>query len=507
MRTKHFIFALWSILLIPFLEIKAEDATRQANVFEQEANRFLKQERYQDAIDYYIRSMDMSRLSENKHTYARCLLGIGLTYSRIGDIDKAVFYLKKAYDEASAVKDTSLMADAAHYLASSYCIKIDVKKAKYWLAVFDNKNWGSPVMNQYYRTYVNMFVSMLEGNIDRSIRYGSEAIRCAESNKLGNRYIFVCYGVYVYLFLQKGDFEQALKNAEIYGRYARESGQRTRLQGYYEIMRDIYKQKGDSLRSKKYELMATNLSDSVIRRSQIDSLNNQLLEYQSKEAKEDVRALNMRINRHLFANLVFAVITFLLLALIAIVVVSNRRMKKAQLQLIRKNDELMNAEKKNKELLKQHYSTSSTSEKGIEEEEPTVKGGISLSTEQANQLLNRILSVFEDVSMISRQDFNLNMLAQETGSNTSYISWVINNTYKKNFKTLLSEYRIREACRCIADKENYGHLTMQAIYKQLGYSSASAFIAAFKNVMGMTPSAYQKRIKEKKAVGETGNDD
>ena len=78
------------------------------------------------------------------------------------------------------------------------------------------------------------------------------------------------------------------------------------------------------------------------------------------------------------------------------------------------------------------------------------------------------------------------------------MSWVINNTYHKNFKTLLNEYRIREVCRRMEDKTNFGHLTIQALSNSLGYSSPSNFLRAFKNVNGMTPSMYQKLISEKK---------
>lgn len=491
-------FLLMPVFAFPEAPSKVGPSHKEeASAFEKAADRFLENEAYRDAIDYYVRGMDLSRHLNDKRTYSHCLFGIGKAYSHIGDVDKSLFYLKKSYDEAVSLNDTYLMADAAHLLAASYCIKQDVKGARCWLKVFEGSAWDKTVTKAYYTAYVRMFIQMMEGNANLAIRYGREAIRCAERSRLDDSHIFVCYGAYVYLFLLKGDYRQALKNAESYGRYARKSGKRQRMQGYYEIMRDIYAQKGDTAISRRYALMASCLSDSLIARSQIDSIDNLLLEYQNKESKENLHALNVRMNHHLFINFVFAIIILLLLAITAIVVINNRRMKKAQLQLIWKNDELLNAEKKNKELLQQHYGTPPGGKENRMTEEETIDGGsINMDDERVNQLLSRILAVLEDVATISRTDFNLNMLAQKVGSNTTYTSWVINKTYKKNFKTLLNEYRVREACRCLADEKNYGHLTIQAIYKELGYSSASTFIAAFKNVMGMTPSAYQRRMKE-----------
>ena len=73
---------------------------------------------------------------------------------------------------------------------------------------------------------------------------------------------------------------------------------------------------------------------------------------------------------------------------------------------------------------------------------------------------------------------------------------MINDAYDKNFKTLLNEHRIREACRRMADQEHYVHLTLQAIYEDLGWTSAAGFIQSFRKVNGMTPSMYQKLLRK-----------
>lgn len=103
----------------------------------------------------------------------------------------------------------------------------------------------------------------------------------------------------------------------------------------------------------------------------------------------------------------------------------------------------------------------------------------------------------DDVSVISREDFSLSMLAQKVGSNTKYVSTVINDTYGRNFKSYLNEFRIREACRRLSDTEHYGNLTIEAIYRELGYKTAAGFIQAFRKINGMTPSQYQKLARER----------
>ena len=115
-----------------------------------------------------------------------------------------------------------------------------------------------------------------------------------------------------------------------------------------------------------------------------------------------------------------------------------------------------------------------------------------LTYEQQKTLLEKINLVMENVSMICREDFNLAMLSKAVGSNTKYVSKVINDLCGKTFKTYLNEYRIREACRRLVDKENFGNLTIKAIHQELGFRTTTSFVAAFRKVMGMTPSEYKK---------------
>ncbi len=87
-------------------------------------------------------------------------------------------------------------------------------------------------------------------------------------------------------------------------------------------------------------------------------------------------------------------------------------------------------------------------------------------------------------------------------SNTKYVSAVINESYSKNFKTFLAEYRIRYASKLLTDSEHYGHLTLAAIGAAVGYSSQNNFTLAFKKIIGVTPSVY-KRLAESQG-GEQG---
>jgi AraC-like DNA-binding protein len=96
---------------------------------------------------------------------------------------------------------------------------------------------------------------------------------------------------------------------------------------------------------------------------------------------------------------------------------------------------------------------------------------------------------------IYEDEFNINQLAELVGYKYRFVSHVINEESGVNFKTMLSEYRIKEACRRINDTAHYGNFTIEAIATGVGFKSRSQFIAMFRRVTGLTPSEYQKQAK------------
>ena len=56
---------------------------------------------------------------------------------------------------------------------------------------------------------------------------------------------------------------------------------------------------------------------------------------------------------------------------------------------------------------------------------------------------------------------------------------------------------LAEACRRLGDQEHYGHLTIAAIAKDVGFGSRSNFALAFKRVTGISPSDYLRQAYHK----------
>ena len=88
---------------------------------------------------------------------------------------------------------------------------------------------------------------------------------------------------------------------------------------------------------------------------------------------------------------------------------------------------------------------------------------------------------------------SLEKFSSIVGTNTTYLSNVVNHYFKCNYKHLLNKYRIRYAKQLISN-EVY---SPNELYKPCGFSSRSAFYAAFKKIMRVSPLYYQKYYKDK----------
>ncbi len=117
-----------------------------------------------------------------------------------------------------------------------------------------------------------------------------------------------------------------------------------------------------------------------------------------------------------------------------------------------------------------------------------------LNEEKSLLLVEKVKTVLADSSNICQPTFTLRHLAQLLDSNTSYLSRAINENFGITFTHLLNQYRVKEACRRMEDKEHYGNFTIDAISESVGFKARVTFTKAFKQHVGMLPSEYLKAV-------------
>lgn len=115
-----------------------------------------------------------------------------------------------------------------------------------------------------------------------------------------------------------------------------------------------------------------------------------------------------------------------------------------------------------------------------------------LTAPESKRIADSVLQIMDNTEIITDPGFPLAVLAEHIGRSAKVVSQVVNETLGKNFKTLIGEYRIREACVRLLDTDTYGQYTIEHIAESVGFNSRSNFSVTFKKITGLTPAQFQK---------------
>lgn len=465
-------------------------------------------ERYSEATTFLLNAMKMAKEQGDVQTYTKGLYNLGMVYVRMDDMERALYYFGTCYERAKNTGDEVMQGKCASYMATCYAFIHNIDMTRKYFSLQQQLPNENENMKQYFLLYNSGLICFLEKKYNKATQMFHLAIECVKRHQLDNKYLQSIYGLMVYIQVYKNNTEEALRCCEEYKRAAQDSNKRLWKEAYYEMLSDVYNAAGNTAKGQLYRRLADSTFNARIAKQQIKDIDNRIVKFEGKTNRDDIKALNSTVYRQWQFIIVCVAFVVILIILFIVIVIKNRSLKHAYLLVISKNRELVIAGKmsqklrdKNGDTVTQNKNKVAASTEDTEDADKsadTNSNDILLTQEQIDYILQKVASVMENVEVISKGDFTLAVLAQMIESNTRYVSWVINNAYHKNFKTLLNEYRIREVCRRMEDTENFGHLTIQALSNSLGYSSPSNFLRAFKNVNGMTPSMYQKLINEKK---------
>ena len=115
-----------------------------------------------------------------------------------------------------------------------------------------------------------------------------------------------------------------------------------------------------------------------------------------------------------------------------------------------------------------------------------------LNSEMVEELYERIMSKFIVEKKYRDPEYSAQKLAIELGTNTRYISAVINLRYQDNYSQMVNEFRIKDAMYLLKDKHSQ-KMTMEEIALTVGFSNRQSFYAAFYKRLGITPREYRQK--------------
>ena len=107
-----------------------------------------------------------------------------------------------------------------------------------------------------------------------------------------------------------------------------------------------------------------------------------------------------------------------------------------------------------------------------------------------DELKGKILDTILDGKKNKDKNYSAKQLAADLGTNTRYISAVVNVRFHMNYTSFINKFRIEEAMSLLTDKR-YHDLNMEDISDMVGFSNRQSFYASFYKFNGITPRDYK----------------
>lgn len=434
---------------------------------------YLDTEHYHDISDAFVNLLEAIDLAET-HGFADLLpyayLNMAVVYNTASSMDgpqatkgndSRIFdYLWKAYEKGLAAGKQDVVTQATCYLATIVFAGSDTAAAK---------NLVERLVKSAERANLSADTRLLTGALNDYIcgRLGPAADKLkkilADRGTLMSPYLIRYYLSSVYL--KEGSVEESRHELDELEKEIGSMGTAANKVWLAGILAEFYKRTGDQVQADRYELEYYRLREQYAAAGSIMGTESLGFRREVSDFRDQLVASRQREQTSRMWILVAAVVV---LALIAVLVMTVRYHR-------RRFDYINALYRKSLQPQSQHPVSV----------KPTVG-------ERERELAQRIVDVVNTSDEVLSPDFNMTRLSELVDSNTTYVSKAVNSVLGKNVKALLAERRIREACRRLSDPALSRRLTIEALGVEVGFKSRSAFLAAFKEITGLSPSDYRK---------------
>jgi AraC-like DNA-binding protein len=113
-----------------------------------------------------------------------------------------------------------------------------------------------------------------------------------------------------------------------------------------------------------------------------------------------------------------------------------------------------------------------------------------LRKEQMREYKRRLEQVMRSEQMYMDPRLTLPVLAQTIGCTVNHLSQVINAGFEMSFFDYLNSHRVRHAKQLLSELSGKNRAILNIAFS-VGFNSNSAFYAAFKKHVGMTPAQFR----------------
>lgn len=457
---------------------------------------------YSLALDSYLQARGIAEKCRFKDALPNIYNKTGIIFAEINDLETALFYYRKAL----ALADDQPSGDTRQLILNNllyvYSLKGNADSTKYYYHKLARQSPNNGC-SQYDNIFNLALVYEVDNKPDSALKHFHRAADFAARQMHSPLSQAAAHSSIAHIYSKRGMLDSAAHYFRLNEKIAADNGQNDLMLESLRQLADISSRMGRRQESLNYKERYLAISDSVFSREELNKIKNTQSLYELDNSATTIRSLNSLTVFQRYWIVALALMVILVSVMILLLYRQKSKLKKANNKQFQHNREQLKAEiyYKNKihELDEQIERLEALQKPAAppEEEEPeesTKSQGRKLmqTKQQRDRIVARILDVMEHTDDYCKTDYTIDNLANSIGSNSRYVSEVINEEMGMNFRSLLNEYRVKKSMIMLGDYEHYGHLTIKAISESVGYKSQSTFIAVFTKQTGLKPSLYQQ---------------
>ncbi len=458
-----------------------------------------------DSMQYCMnQALSLAEKLERKSNVLFVYSYLGYMYSHLNEYEKAEEYLLKTYEIADEIGNNEAKSAALISLAGTYIgigvYEKAVEKSNLALAIEQEEMNAEGKLSYIYnhRSEALLQLNKITEAIDDARQALKYSLQLQDQNQIiaANYNLGNGYFKNNNLALGKQYIEEALNNLD---QSATDIKTKEKI---YKTYATLSAEAGDAENALKYAQLTTLARDSINMNERFNMIQELEMEYETEKKEYELKLANQTIKTHRQLHLSLVSLGIVILASLFVFHYYRRRQRRTEMELLQKSEAAAQAKLK----MLSHYKAVDEIKivsvvKNNEKEDTDVKptngneNGVTLTIDKVEELIGEINKQFKVHKVHLDSSLTLSSFADKIGTNTTYLSNVLNQALNSNFTSLVNFYRIEEAKELLMQQatENAAKVDkLDAIASKCGFRSVSAFHANFKKETGMTPGQYKK---------------
>lgn len=421
-----------------------------------------KESNYAKALNYFNQSYESFEKTGDKLNM--CINLINMTELYILRKDTAgISYAKKAHELA---KNTYHECITASKLSLIYSMMDNDSLALHYA---DTAICKMKTTNLKKGSYTYIYLSSAEvlfkyGDITKAQHFMKEAekyIGYADYRTIIRYYAFLgdCHK-------SVGNYDEALRIYLMAEQASIDYGNREFNHLIYKGLADTYRKVGDSANAMEYYIMFIDAHDLVINFDNEQKMQELQLKYEKDNA-------NLRIEKEKSKNIFLFTIIFIISAISVYIWVLYKKQQNLYYNIVSKYNDFRQSIEKVKE---------------VEE----LRKDVQMSA--MSGMFDRLEKMMHEDKIYRKSDLNIQSISECLGSNTTYVSNMINKFSGKTFPNYVNSYRIQEVVGTLSEQDN--DMSIKEVFGRVGFYSMSTAYRVFQKEVGCSPNKFREQIRK-----------